>query len=109
MFSPPAPWPIPPPLPPTVFSPKHRETRKPRGFTFCQYRRREDAAEAVKGMDKRVGPLCVDYNKTMLVCLLICVVSMCVTLYVGIDTVLSSDILCRKKKWLKGHLVHKKI
>lgn len=40
-----------------VFSPKDRETRKPRGFTFCQYRRKEDADEAVKGMHKRVGSL----------------------------------------------------
>ena len=40
-----------------VFSPKDRETRKARGFTFCQYRRKEDAAEAVKGMDKRVWVL----------------------------------------------------
>ena len=38
-----------------VFSPKDRETREPRGFTFCQYRRREDAEDAVKGMNKRVG------------------------------------------------------
>ena len=44
-------------FPPSVFSPKDRETRKPRGFTFCQYRRKEDAADAVKGMDKRVGSL----------------------------------------------------
>jgi hypothetical protein len=41
-----------------VFSPKDRESRKPRGFTFCQYRRKEDAADAVKGMDKRVGTDC---------------------------------------------------
>ena len=40
-----------------VFSPKDKETRKPRGFTFCQYRRKEDAEDAVKGMDKRVGSL----------------------------------------------------
>lgn len=37
-----------------MFSPKDKETRKARGFTFCQYHRKEDAAEAVKGMDKRV-------------------------------------------------------
>ncbi len=40
-----------------MFSPKDKETRKPRGFTFCQYRRKEDADDAVKGMDKRVGSL----------------------------------------------------
>ena len=38
-----------------MFSPKDKVTRKPRGFTFCQYRRKEDAEDAVKGMDKRVG------------------------------------------------------
>lgn len=40
-----------------VFSPKDKETRQPRGFTFCQYRRKEDAEDAVKGMDKRVNYL----------------------------------------------------
>ena len=45
-----------------MFSPKDRETRKPRGFTFCQYRRKEDAADAVKGMDKRVGFLAQDFR-----------------------------------------------
>lgn len=45
-----------------MFSPKDRETRKPRGFTFCQYRRKEDAADAVKGMDKRVGSLDRDFS-----------------------------------------------
>lgn len=47
-----------------MFSPKDRETRKPRGFTFCQYRRKEDAEDAVKGMDKRVGSLFLDNNLT---------------------------------------------
>ena len=49
-----------------MFSPKDRETKKPRGFTFCQYRRKEDAAEAVKGMDKRVGYLTRDFSHTPL-------------------------------------------
>lgn len=49
-----------------MFSPKDRETKKPRGFTFCQYRRKEDAAEAVKGMDKRVGYLTHDFSHTPL-------------------------------------------
>ena len=39
----------------TVFSPVHRDTKKPRGFTFCQYRREEDAADAVRGMSGRVS------------------------------------------------------
>lgn len=38
-----------------VFSPVHRDTKKPRGFTFCQYRRAEDAADAVRGMSGRVS------------------------------------------------------
>ena len=38
-----------------VFSPVHRDTKKPRGFTFCQYRREEDAADAVRGMSGRVS------------------------------------------------------
>lgn len=50
-----------------VFSPKDKDTRKPRGFTFCQYKRKEDAEEAVKGMDKRVKHvlhhmMCCDMN-----------------------------------------------
>ncbi len=40
-----------------MFSPRDKETHLPRGFTFCQYRRREDAEDAVKGMDKRVGTI----------------------------------------------------
>ena len=40
-----------------MFLPKYKDTQKPRGFTFCQYRRKEDAADAVKGMDGRVGAL----------------------------------------------------
>lgn len=51
-----------------VFSPKDRETRKPRGFTFCQYRRREDACEAVKGMDKRVWWLGLNCRTKVAVC-----------------------------------------
>lgn len=56
-----------------VFSPKDKETRKPRGFTFCQYRRREDAEDAVKGMDKRVGDMlnCV-FSWYFLSCVLNC-------------------------------------
>ena len=38
-----------------VFSPVHRDTKKPRGFTFCQYRREEDVADAVRGMSGRVS------------------------------------------------------
>ena len=37
-----------------VFSPKDRESRRPRGFTFCQYRKKEEAEAAVKAMDGRV-------------------------------------------------------
>jgi len=40
-----------------VFSPKTKDDlKKPRGFTFCQYRRKEDAASAIAGMDGRVWP-----------------------------------------------------
>ena len=43
-----------------VFSPKDRDTKKPRGFTFCQYRRVEDAEDAVKGMHGRVSAATVE-------------------------------------------------
>ena len=35
--------------------PKDRDTRKPKGFTFCQYKRKEDAEDAIKGMNGRVS------------------------------------------------------
>ena len=35
--------------------PKERDTRKPKGFTFCQYKRKEDATDAIKGMNGRVS------------------------------------------------------
>ena len=38
-----------------VFMPKERDTRKPKGFTFCQYKRKEDATDAIKGMNGRVS------------------------------------------------------
>ena len=40
-----------------VFSPPDRVTRKPRGFTFIQFRRPEDAEDAVRGMDGRVSSI----------------------------------------------------
>ncbi len=42
-----------------VFSPKDKESRKPRGFTFCQYKKKEDAEDAVKGMNNRVKSVLV--------------------------------------------------
>ena len=42
-----------------VFSPPDKLTKKPRGFTFVQYRRAEDASDAVRGMDGRVGCVCI--------------------------------------------------
>lgn len=38
-----------------VFSPPDKITKKPRGFTFVQYRRVEDATDAVRAMDGRVN------------------------------------------------------
>ena len=35
--------------------PKERDTRKPKGFSFCQYKRKEDAEDAIKGMNGRVS------------------------------------------------------
>ena len=35
--------------------PKDRDTRKPKGFSFCQYKRKEDAEDAIKGMNGRVS------------------------------------------------------
>ena len=64
-----------------VFMPKERDTRKPKGFTFCQYKRKEDAEDAIKGMNGRVSTLlrpvgnlfscssCVSWYKHNLFCL----------------------------------------
>ena len=38
-----------------VFMPKDKDTRKPKGFSFCQYKRKEDAEDAIKGMNGRVS------------------------------------------------------
>ena len=37
-----------------MFTPKNKETDKPRGFTFIRYRRVEDAEDAIRGMNGRV-------------------------------------------------------
>ena len=37
-----------------MFTPKNRETDKPRGFSFIRYRRVEDAEDAIRGMNGRV-------------------------------------------------------
>lgn len=37
-----------------VYTPKDRNTDKPRGFTFICYRRVENAEEAIRGMNGRV-------------------------------------------------------
>ena len=45
--------------------PKDRDTRKPKGFAFCQYKRKEDAEDAIKGMNGRVSSVVT--NKECLV------------------------------------------
>lgn len=85
-----------------VFSPKDKETRKPRGFTFCQYRRREDANEAVKGMDKRVCWFCRTSVAvcTALVSCSACTVSVCVVCVCAI--MLCSVVMIALQQFFSG-------
>ena len=51
--------------------PKERDTRKPKGFTFCQYKRKEDAEDAIKGMNGRVSTVVSFVVNLCVVCIII--------------------------------------